>query len=206
MVDDIIWYEDFIAFFNSEKALDIYPTANMTYNEKLNSIFRFSIYFSIIVYLLKINTKILLLPVFFSILTFTLKKINDSRNTFEERYLNDTDEYKTDRESNNSDDKCVAPTEDNPFMNVLMSDYSNNVERNPACNIEERRIKKEIKTNFEKRLYKNLDDVDDVENSFRQFYTTPSTTIPNDQENFAKWLYFSEEKTCKEGNTVMCYK
>ena len=205
-MDDLIWYDDIISFFNSEKAFDIYPTGNMTYNEKLNSILRFSIYFSIIVYLLRLNKKVFLLPVFFSILTFILKKINNSSKSFEEKYLNDTDKSSKESNEKENDDKCVTPTENNPFMNVLISDYSNNVERNPACNIEENKIKKAIKSNFEKRLYKNLDDIDDVENSFRQFYTTSSTTIPNDQESFAKWLYFSEEKTCKEGNTVKCYK
>ena len=41
--------------------------------------------------------------------------------------------------------------------------------------------------------------------SSRQFYTNPSTTIPNDQEAFAKWLYYNPEKTCKEGNGLECY-
>jgi len=34
-------------------------------------------------------------------------------------------------------------------------------------------------------------------NKQRQFCTIPSTTIPNDQESFAHWLYASPE-TCKE--------
>ena len=43
-------------------------------------------------------------------------------------------------------------------------------------------------------------DVNDVfgkMNSQRQFYTMPSTTIPNAQDDFAKWLYLNP-KTCKE--------
>ena len=34
----------------------------------------------------------------------------------------------------------------------------------------------------------------------RQFYTTPINTIPNDQTEFAKWLYDSGP-TCKEKTT-----
>ena len=34
-------------------------------------------------------------------------------------------------------------------------------------------------------------------NSQRQFYTMPNTTIPNAQDDFAKWLY-ANPKTCKE--------
>ena len=42
-------------------------------------------------------------------------------------------------------------------------------------------------------------------NSQRQFYTLPSTTIPNDPNNdFGKWLYNSSQ-TCKE-NQNNCLK
>jgi len=37
--------------------------------------------------------------------------------------------------------------------------------------------------------------------SKRQFYRTPSTTIPNDQTGFAKWLYQVPGKTCKEDSS-----
>ena len=36
-------------------------------------------------------------------------------------------------------------------------------------------------------------------NSQRQFYTTPNTRIPNNQIEFAEWLYKAPE-TCKENN------
>ena len=39
-------------------------------------------------------------------------------------------------------------------------------------------------------------------NSQRNFYTTPSTTIPNDRESFQKWLY-NTPQTCKE-NQEFC--
>ena len=35
------------------------------------------------------------------------------------------------------------------------------------------------------------------------FYTTPNTTIPNNQGDFANWLY-KTPKTCKEGNGNQC--
>ena len=40
-------------------------------------------------------------------------------------------------------------------------------------------------------------------NSQRQFYTTPVTTIPNDQKSFANWLY-KTPPTCKENNGNQC--
>ncbi len=38
----------------------------------------------------------------------------------------------------------------------------------------------------------------------RNFYSMPSTTVPNDQTGFANWCY-KLPKTCKEGNGVQCY-
>jgi hypothetical protein len=32
----------------------------------------------------------------------------------------------------------------------------------------------------------------------------PSTTIPNNQEAFSKWLYYRKE-SCKEGNGEQCF-
>ena len=58
-------------------------------------------------------------------------------------------------------------------------------------------------TNFNKNLYRDLTDVYGKNNSQRQFYTTPITTVPNDQNSFANWLYRSE-KTCKEGDGNRC--
>ena len=39
----------------------------------------------------------------------------------------------------------------------------------------------------------------DLEYSMRNFYTTASTTIPNDQEGFSKFLY-GDMISAKEGN------
>jgi hypothetical protein len=49
-----------------------------------------------------------------------------------------------------------------------------------------------------------VDDLFNRNTSQRQFYTTPVTTIPNDQTGFARWLYKLPE-TCKE-NQSNCLK
>ena len=71
------------------------------------------------------------------------------------------------------------------------------VDRPPACDVSDPEVKLLIDNNFDNNLYKDIDDIFGKMNSQRQFYTMPSTTIPNDQESFAKWLYLSP-KTCKE--------
>ena len=97
--------------------------------------------------------------------------------------------------------ECQVPTRDNPFMNVLPTD---NRKRNPACkSYNNKKIKKEIEKQFSVGLYKDVNSVYDNVNSQRMFFTNPNTTIPNDQESFAKWCY-EVPKTCKEGNGNQC--
>lgn len=102
-----------------------------------------------------------------------------------------------------NDATCRKPTRDNPFMNPTITDY--NVDDPPqACNADDEDIKDEIKMNFNKDLYRNVEDLWEKKNSQRQFYTLPTTSVPNDQDGFAKWLYKSPY-TCKEDN-MQCLK
>jgi hypothetical protein len=85
----------------------------------------------------------------------------------------------------------------NPFMNVLFNEWTDNPNRAPAC--EYNGINEDIEQNFNFNLYRDVDDLFNKNNSQRQFYTTPITTIPNDQGSFAKWLY-EVPSTCKENS------
>ena len=60
-----------------------------------------------------------------------------------------------------------------------------------------------IRRNFNKGLFRNLDDVYEVENSQRQFVTQPVTTSAPDTIAFAQFLYGSRGQTCKE-STKAC--
>ncbi len=78
-------------------------------------------------------------------------------------------------------------------MNVTLEDLMSNQTRPAACSIMNDNIHKKINDN----LYYDTDDVFDRNPTNRQFYTTPITTIPNDQTTFAKWLN-DIPATCKE--------
>lgn len=101
------------------------------------------------------------------------------------------------------DTSCTLPTPNNPFMNMTVADLMDNPTRPPACPLS--KVSEKIDSAFNEAIF--LPDVDDVfnrRNSTRQFYTTPSTTVPNDQISFAKWLYDLPE-TCKE-NQMNCLR
>jgi hypothetical protein len=89
-------------------------------------------------------------------------------------------------------------------MNVTMKDYLNidektqqMVDRPAACDTTDKNVKQSMDEMFNHNLFKDVNDVFGKMNSQRQFYTMPNTTIPNAQDDFAKWLY-ANPKTCKE--------
>jgi hypothetical protein len=98
--------------------------------------------------------------------------------------------------------KYVKPSDDNPFMNVMPSDYTKNPNRasvlqQPCSNFQQ--VQRQVDQKFHQSLFKDVGDVFGKDSSQRQFYTTPNTAIPNDQDTFARWLYKSPEDTCKQG-------
>jgi hypothetical protein len=70
--------------------------------------------------------------------------------------------------------------------------------RAPACSYDAPGVADEMRRGFNRGLFKNLEDVYEVENSQRQFYTMPVTTSAPDTIAFAEFLYGSRGKTCKE--------
>jgi hypothetical protein len=64
-----------------------------------------------------------------------------------------------------------------------------------ACNVDDDDIQERIDKNFAKDLFTEVSDVFERNNSQRQFYSIPGSSVP-DTINFANWLY-SPENTCK---------
>lgn len=196
-----IWYNDILHLFTEKNFKKFFPSKDMTFAEQLNSLFRLSIYFSFVVYLLNKDTAIFMVPVCIALFTYFLYTIDTQNKIQESMYLRGKNLYKDQR----ADELCQKPTEHNPFMNVLMSDYAIDPERKKACNVSKSNVKKITKKYFDKNLYRSVSDIFNKEASDRQWITNPITTIPNDQDGFARWCY-DTKKTCKEGNGDDCYK
>ena len=110
-----------------------------------------------------------------------------------------------------------TPKANNPYNNVLITDIVDNPNKLPALPAYYPETEKEIldKTkeaiqkmnptfpNMAEKLFASLDDHFEFEQSARQFYSNPSTTIPNDQGAFAEFCY-GEMISCKEGNMFAC--
>ena len=115
---------------------------------------------------------------------------NNSRQGFNGRNLR-----------NRNSRKSRRPTPRNPFMNVMPGD---DFTKPAACkSYNNPTVQNKINEHFDANLFKDVSDIFNNRNSQREFITMPSTTIPNDQTAFAKWLYLSPP-TCKEGNGAQC--
>ena len=106
------------------------------------------------------------------------KKVNYS--------LDEINEYKK--------NTCRKPTEDNPFMNPTINDFEN-IEVPEACNVDDEDIKESMVDKFNKKLYRDVGDLFERQNSQRMYYTIPYSTVP-DQTAFANWLY-GNHKSCR---------
>lgn len=95
------------------------------------------------------------------------------------------------------------PSLENPFMNTNLSHY-NNGDVPVASNSNDDEINDQMTVNFNHDLYRDVDELWERKNSQRQFYTTPNTGVPNNQTEFAKWLYLVPN-TCKE-DTSACLR
>jgi hypothetical protein len=196
---DTIWYKDVVAFLNINKLPEFIPFPSLSFVEKLNAIMRFSLYFAIVLLAVKHNTLALYIPLFVGVFTWGLY-------SFYEKEMN---EYLSMHKMSNihidkcTDEKCLLPTRNNPFGNISIADYALNPNRPPGCKITKPWVKKMAEKKFEHNLYRDVDDVWGRRTSSRNFYQTPIQTIPNKQNEFAKWLY-SRKRTCKEGNGDAC--
>lgn len=195
---DKFWYDDIKILFNTQRLTEFFPNKNMNMDEKLNAIARFSIYLGLVLYVYNLNLMSLYVPFAGLIITIVLHKKKQSENFMQ--HIEDDYESKLEDEKNRVENDCIVPTKNNPFMNLKYTDYQDDVERPKACDVEDEGTKKKMEDNFMNNLYRDVSDVFGRNNASRQFYTTPSTTIPNKQNEFAQWLY-GNMPSCKDAST-----
>lgn len=196
-----IWFQDISNFITKDNYSVFFPSSSMSFAEQLNALMRLALYFSLVMLLIRKDGNVFFIVIFMGLFTFVLWSV-DEKNKKNDKDVLDKIGL---REEYTSKELCQKPSKDNPFMNVLVSDYGHNPQRPRACRMEGK-VKHEVKKHFDHNLYRDVDDIFHKKASDRQFYTTPSTTIPNDSVEYAQWLYGDKSaSTCKEGNGGRCY-
>lgn len=98
----------------------------------------------------------------------------------------------------------TRPNAKNPFMNVLLDEIQYNPTRASAASVSDPDVSTTLDDYFRVQWVSDPTDVFGKSQSQRQFYTMPSTSVPNDQGSYQNWLYRIPGKTCKEGNRDAC--
>jgi len=198
------WYNNPKILFERNYLFEIFPVKEFDTVRKLNAIMRFSIYYTIIVYLYNRNTNILALPLVVGLVTYFIFKNNSSiqKESITNKLKNDISPIDLSNQVHNIG--CQLPTKDNPFMNTPYFDIAADKELPSSCtSYDNKGVQRKIEKEFDKGLYKNYTDIFGKENSQRQFFSVPGRDGVPDQPAFAHWLYRTTD-TCKEGNGLAC--
>lgn len=185
------WIHDYTVLFQKDQ-LYLWPTNSMTIDEKLNSITRFVVLLSLLGFVLTQTTKF----IWIGVCTIGLILGYHAILTHPEAFTQPPQIHKN----------HTVPTVKNPLMNVLLPEINGNPNRKEALQSytpeTETKIMESVKKNVpDPRIYKGTNNEMDLEYSMRNFYTTASTTIPNDQEGFSKFCY-GDMISAKEGDAA----
>lgn len=195
-----IWYaeDDILKFFYKDRIFRIIPLETMTLEEKINAIVRFFIYLGVLMAIVTLDARYLFMGIVATVLSYPIYEYDNKEKVVAETFLKENDIDIVD------DKVCTRSTVENPFMNPSIVDIQYKPDRPEACNLSANKdVKKLVDDNFSQRVFKDSKDIWGKDYASREFYTMPSTTIPNKQTEFAEWLYGSGA-TCKEGNPQEC--
>lgn len=212
------WFNDPTIIFNKNSVLQLWPTANLAFEAKLNSISRLVILLSLLGFLFTRKTHFLIigavtLAIIVSLYKFRKQKIVKAltQQDVEGFQVNNP------KESRDSSSTTTNPvtletllrsdfhptTKKNPFGNVLLTDIMDQPNRKaaaPSFNPDvyddiNASVKKQTQMlnpgiiNTNKQLYGDLYDSYTLDKSMISFYSTANTRVTSDQNSFAKWLY-----------------
>ena len=217
------WLNEPTILFDKKQIMEIWPNPNMSNMEKLNAISRFVIIASLLGYLITLNMGIIFVGIITLAVIAILYHVQSNKIIADEKAKELPPKIKESFTNailyNEVKDDYTNPKENNPMMNVLLPEISYNPTRNeaaPAFNTEvEKNINNSTKdyvvdTTFsdestkqkeyiKRKLFSDLGDSYTFDDSMRNFYTNPNTTIPNDQGGFANFC-FGDMISAKEGN------
>ena len=217
------WLNEPTILFNKKHITEIWPNPNMSNMEKLNAISRFVIIASLLGYLITLNMGIIFVGIITLAVIAILYHVQSNKIIADEKAKELPPKIKESFTNailyNEVKDDYTNPKENNPMMNVLLPEISYNPTRNEAAPAFNAEVEKNInnstkdyvvdstfsdestkqKEYIKRKLFSDLGDSYTFDDSMRNFYTNPNTTIPNDQGGFANFC-FGDMISAKEGN------
>ena len=207
------WIYDPYVLLDKSKVFDLWPLESMTREEKLNAISRFVLYATILGVFLFRNLKLFLTGIItLVVLVGTYFILNNRENSKLKEAFSDQKLYEKFKTN------YTNPSVKNPIMNVLLPEIQDKPERLAAAPSYNKAVEEEInnstkeiiKQNFndqsvEEKLFSDLGDKFQFEQSMRQFYSTANTRVANNQKEFAQFCY-GNMASCKDGDVEQCLK
>ena len=223
------WSNDPTILFNKEYIFELWPTTNMCYEQKLNSVSRLIILLTILGYISTMSKRVLAVGVLTLLVIFVLYKMRKEKVT--KNMLENFDVKPANDVKGNEDKMFVNPVnldavlrteykegnKKNPFSNVLLTQINDEPERKPAppsfnIHVDEaitKNVKRAVQMmnpgikNTNKQLFGDLWQNFQLDNFMRPFISCPNTRVCNDQGAFGSFLYgnmASSKEDTPEGN------
>jgi hypothetical protein len=178
---DQIWFKNPTILFDSDNWSKFVPTKEMTTAEALNSVVRFSTYFSLILFMATgVGGYVMSIPIVM-VVTILLHNLFPNGKTIESFIA---------KEDNKIGKAYTMPSKENPFMNVLLTEITDDPNRQDAAPTNRRDVKVELMKSFKETsdIYMDTSDLFDQTQAMRTFHTMQSAMVPNDLDGFKKWL------------------
>ena len=212
-MSNTFWLKDPTILMKKKYIMNIWPKKNNSVSANLNAMTRLVLYLTLFCFIITKNKGCFLLGILCTLIVIGIhyykKKVVKEQFSIEK-----------------IKDKIINPNHTipktkNPLMNVLTNEISENPTRKEALLAYEPMVEKEInnktkdfitesfsddkkeKNEIHDKLFNDLGDSMTFDRSMRNFYTTSITTVPNNQESFAKYLY-GDMISCKEGHETAC--
>jgi hypothetical protein len=179
--------------FRSDKLLEFWPTGKQSPKDRVAATTRFIIYASILIWLFNRDGRVFALGgLVLAILYYlTVTNMVSGGSGLRPAYADGV-------QSSIFRTEVTMPTLDNPMGNVLMTDYVDQPDRPAAAWYPS--VKQEVGNEWAK-----IHPFERKRDAERNFYTMPSTTIPNDQTAFAEASYGKKfAPMCKDGANAAC--
>lgn len=160
--------------FNTADLLKFWPSANQSAKERVLATSRFIIYSTCIVYIINRDSRIFAVCILALAILYYLYNAN--------MIVDGNSLIGDGRKPSMFRPEVQLPETDNVMGNVLLTDYIDKPDRPPAAWFPS--VRKEVQTEWSK-----IHPFERQRDAERNFYTTASTTIPNDQTAFAEGAY-----------------
>lgn len=179
-MNEPFWYSDPSILFSQTSWFKFVPTADMPVSTALNSVVRFSVYLSLLLFVSTMRPIYLLIIPLVMIVTIALDRVFPNARRIVEGFGNGlvVSGYVGDMET--------RPSDDNPFMNPHLTDILDNPMLPPAADVTRKDIRDEVNEAFAKtsNIYMDTGDIFQMVQSQRNFHTV----VTDDHAGLLKFL------------------